>query len=465
MRTEAYHKFIAVVEKMQAEAAAAAAAAAAADSSSSSPGAAASTPNSHCIFHLADFAFERSGERGYFVMSLASHPEIQIDIVEYLTFTEVSADGKEQQILKHNMDDVTYEGFFYPDYPLEWVFPLKRVQMLGWSTLVPADSDRVTKSHFGSSYMQVLWVPYLLTKLYNPFLTRTLWQAPVLNIPEVTSFQEAFKLYGATSPFVVRAPKEFAHITRASLLAFAAGCDATAFGYDLAGEVVEGLKVKELAAAWEKDQLQAKVLDSPLACCALPPEFVAHDVETEQGNKEAAEATATAASAAAAAAAAGASSSSAAAASVPPNRNAANAGLGLMMTRAHAYTFLHLDPPFYGGGWMYLVSGTKSWTYISPRFIDVLYDPATKRLRDLPVSELTTAFGYKLHGQVMQCTANAGDLVYFPPCWMHRVRTYDKALGISGYMKCKEAHASMKEYTQQLANKGLNSIWNGNAEI
>jgi len=28
----------------------------------------------------------------------------------------------------------------------------------------------------------------------------------------------------------------------------------------------------------------------------------------------------------------------------------------------------------------------------------------------------------------------AGDFCYFPPGWLHRVRTYDKSIGVGGYL-------------------------------
>jgi hypothetical protein len=102
------------------------------------------------------------------------------------------------------------------------VFPLRQVTMLGFPTLIPRDSDAVTKSHFGDNYMKVLLVPSLLTWLWNPFLTRTLWQSPVRDVPVVSNYADAFRMYGTSSPFVVRAPPQFAHITLASLRAFCA---------------------------------------------------------------------------------------------------------------------------------------------------------------------------------------------------------------------------------------------------
>jgi hypothetical protein len=107
MVTEEFNRFIGIIEKLKAEAAAAAAAGLASSSSSASASSADGV-NTSCTFQLSDFTFERSGERGYYVMSLASAPSIQIDIVEYVTALEADPDtGVQRQVLKHNMDDVT----------------------------------------------------------------------------------------------------------------------------------------------------------------------------------------------------------------------------------------------------------------------------------------------------------------------------------------------------------------------
>ena len=105
MVTEEFNRFIGIIEKLKAEAAAAAAAG---SSSSSASASSVDGVNTSCTFQLSDFTFERSGERGYYVMSLASAPSIQIDIVEYVTALEADPDtGVQRQVLKHNMDDVT----------------------------------------------------------------------------------------------------------------------------------------------------------------------------------------------------------------------------------------------------------------------------------------------------------------------------------------------------------------------
>ena len=106
MVTEEFNRFIGIIEKLKAEAAAATAAGS--PSASASASASADGVNTSCTFQLSDFTFERSGERGYYVMSLASAPSIQIDIVEYVTALEADpATGEQRQMLKHNMDDVT----------------------------------------------------------------------------------------------------------------------------------------------------------------------------------------------------------------------------------------------------------------------------------------------------------------------------------------------------------------------
>ena len=276
LRSADYKKFIAVVEKMQADAAAAPAAASSTSAASSSASSAASAAppslgrDTSNTFVLSDFTFERKGERGYYVMSLASHPEIQIDLVEYLDHPAEAGVGSGQEaVLKHNMDDDTYSGFFYPDYPWSWVFPLRRVNMLGFSTLIPREPEKVTISHFGSKFMEVLWVPWLLTKLYNPRLTATLWKGPVREIPAAASIAEGMARYGASSPFIVHKPREFAAITFESLCNFARNSQQEVFGYDAAGEIVEGLRVADLFARWERDELDLKVRHTDTHRCGF----------------------------------------------------------------------------------------------------------------------------------------------------------------------------------------------------
>jgi hypothetical protein len=443
MTTDMYERFIALIESLQSTAA---------DASTASAAVPSEGINSSCTFQLSDFTFARTGASGYYVMSLVSHPEIQIDICEYMTVTDASG----ARVLRHNMDPETVEGFHYPDYTYETIFPLRKVSMLGVEALVPQDSDAVTAAHFGSKYQQVLWTPYVLTLMYNPFLTRTLWQSPVREIPILDCYLDGFARYGANSPFLVRRPAAFAHVTRAALLAYTRASEAKVFGYDARGEVDDALSVRELVEAWEADTLHTKVLDSPLECTQMPADFVALDVAPQMDEEERL----------AQALADEAAEEKAAADGTPvPTPAAPSAGLGLLLTRSNAYTYLHLDPPYLGGGWMYLASGVKSWSYLSPEYIDLLYNPATNRLRDLPPSELVTRFGYQLHGKLLQVTARAGDLVYFPPAWMHRVVTYEKCIGVSGYMRPIAAHANMRKYTDALAKKGVSSIWNGNPNI
>jgi hypothetical protein len=461
MTSDQFHKFISVVEKLKAEMAAKTNAEGKQKTEDGSiisvtDGSASKHLNLRCTFDLSDFIIERSGDRGYYVMSLVSHPDIQIDIVEYITVSETDpSTGASRQLLKHNMDDATYEGFFYPDYPIEWVYPLRKVNMLGFPTLIPNDADAVTRSHFGSNYMQSLWIPYILTKLYNPIRFSTLWEPPVREVPVVGSYTEGFRLFGCTSPFMVRRPDDFAHITVESLTKFAQSSDKECFGYDSNGEVIEGLLVRDVIQQWQSGLLNAKVLDSPLQCAQLPEEFIQFDVQTEEENTADTNTP-------------GDSSAATAAGSSPgvvSMRNASQAGLGLMVTRANAYTFCHVDPPTYGGGWMYLCGGMKVWYFIHPDFIPPLYDSNNKRLMDLPISELIRRYGSKLHGKIYQCTARSGDLTYFPPSWIHRVRTYEKCIGVSGYMKLKQAHPLMNTYADKLDALGLSSIWNGNADI
>lgn len=312
----------------------------------------------------------------------------------------------------------------------------------------------------------------LLTRLYNPRLMDTLWQPPVRSVPEARDVLSGLEKSGACSPFIVRGSGGgtdlFSHITLQSLLSFSRTSDAKVFGYDSSGEIVDGLVVSDVCSSWERDELNYKVLDAPVACAQLRKEFVDQDREPDWGPEAEAEnesqpGNAESSGSAPSSAEAPESSSSSSSSSSSPTQNA---GLSLLFSRAHSYTFLHLDPPVYGGGWMYLAQGVKSWTFIHPRHIGLLYDPTTRRLRDLPLSRLCGAeFNHALHGVPMHTTARAGDFIYFPPAWMHRVRTYEKCVGVAGYLRLPQAHATMKHYAAELEKRGLSSVWNGNTDI
>jgi hypothetical protein len=233
-------------------------------------------------------------------------------------------------------------------------------------------------------------------------------------------------------PFVVRRAEEFLGTSFEDALERFKRASEKVFGYDAAGNYVEGLLLSTLTEQWLADRLEVKVLDSPMHVVDLPPimdEFAVSPPATEP-NEEASFS-----------------------AQVYANKH----GQSPVLTRADAYTPFHVDPPDFGGGWMYLWTGRKTWHFVSQEWITRLFlRESTDRIRDASVEELATL------DPRIECsavTAGGGDFLYFPPGWIHRVWTHEKSLGVGGYIRLEGATADLLQATVQLEALGKDFVW------
>ena len=98
-----------------------------------------------------------------------------------------------------------------------------------------------------------------------------------------------------------------------------------------------------------------------------------------------------------------------------------------------------MDPPDYGGGWMYLSEGKKDWMFLepTPEALQSVIESGAQHLVDISPELAYQRAGVVFHEAKMQ----AGDLLYFPPGWLHRVRTYEKSIGVGGYLLLQECVA------------------------
>ena len=125
-----------------------------------------------------------------------------------------------------------------------------------------------------------------------------------------------------------------------------------------------------------------------------------------------------------------------------------------IFTFANGYTGLHSDPAEGGGSWMHLFKGRKLWQFYHPRFHDYFADfpdrqPSELRDRDDQDDVIKTGKkGNNNHGDdddyfiplrqdTFSCLAEAGDTVYFPPAFLHRVWTFEKSFGLNSYLTPK----------------------------
>lgn len=136
----------------------------------------------------------------------------------------------------------------------------------------------------------------------------------------------------------------------------------------------------------------------------------------------------------------------------------ATQGISPILTQEGRYTSFHLDPPLAGGGWMFLASGTKHWLFVQPDHVEALYNPATKRLRDLPLHELVRVVPMSALRQATLCD---GEFLFFPPAWIHRVKTESDSLGVGGYVLREADRPAAERHAAWLKQRGLQEIWPG----
>ena len=249
---------------------------------------------------------------------------------------------------------------------------------------------------------------------------------------EFESLREGFEK-SPCRPFIVRRAEEFLNPPFEEVFGRFKNSSERVFGYDESGSYVEDLLLSTLVEQWLNDRLKVKVLDSPMHIVELPAvmdEFAsAPPPATETPEEE----------------------------SFAARVHAHKHGQSPVLTRADAYTPFHVDPPEFGGGWMYLWKGRKAWHFVSQAWIKTLYRPS-------PPDKLLDASIEELHGldpkiECFSVTSGGGDFIYFPPGWIHRVWTHEKSLGIGGYIQPEGAKSECLQAMAQLEALGKDFIW------
>lgn len=167
------------------------------------------------------------------------------------------------------------------------------------------------------------------------------------------------------------------------------------FAYNKNYEEVYDLRVSSLINDWKADNLEYRILDSPLHVIDLPSDLVSMQF-VKEGITD------------------------------------LTLAQTLILSSPNSYTSLHMDSPKQGGGWMYLVEGQKDWYFMKPTAaaLQSLIEPDAPHLIDISYELAYQRAGTVFH----EANAIKGDFLYFPPGWLHRVRTHDRSVGIGGYL-------------------------------
>jgi len=95
-----------------------------------------------------------------------------------------------------------------------------------------------------------------------------------------------------------------------------------------------------------------------------------------------------------------------------------------------SFTPLHLDA--YGmQGWMYLITGRKTWELYPPRHLLALFDPIFKEFFD-PRKHAPERFPLLVFTEKHVGAVAGGDLLFFPAGWIHQVETTEASFGVGG---------------------------------
>jgi len=242
----------------------------------------------------------------------------------------------------------------------------------------------------------------------------------VHSVAEFSSIREGIET-SPCRPFLVYGAAEFHDTPFEEALARFRASRGEVFGYDDSGDYVEHLVLGTLTEEWLEDRLRVKVLDSPLPIVDLPSVLDAFAIPPPQAYRGQ-----------------GIHQSGA----VPQARQSP------VLTRADAYTPFHLDPPLFGGGWTYLWRGTKKWQFVSQEWIPMLFHrESPDRILDASPAELANL---DPRIKCWSATAGPGDFLYFPPGWIHRVWTQEKALGVGGYLLLEGAWSEAEQASRHL---------------
>ena len=67
----------------------------------------------------------------------------------------------------------------------------------------------------------------------------------------------------------------------------------------------------------------------------------------------------------------------------------------------------------------------------TPEALQSLIEPGKSNLIDISFE-----LAYQRAGAVFyEANAIGGDFIYFPPAWLHKVKTYEKSIGMGGYIQ------------------------------
>jgi hypothetical protein len=254
------------------------------------------------------------------------------------------------------------------------------------------------------------------------------------------SISDGFKKTKGMVPFIVHGAKEFDYLSQEYVTnEIRKNPDWKISAINEMGEKSEDLVLRDLLDKFYNNTLDFQVFDTPLDMFHLPKVLVENHTLADFEKKD---------------------------------ENYVLLNQTPVLSRADYLTPWHMDPINLGGGWMYIFQGEKDWYFNEPWMAPLYYNKKTKTIQDLTPGEYSSIINNYDFSSIknfypqfkitpfIQAKARPGDFVYFPPGWLHRVKTYNKTIGIGGYIRLSSTIQKSEKISQYFKHFGINGTWN-----
>jgi Cupin-like domain len=265
-------------------------------------------------------------------------------------------------------------------------------------------------------------------------------QIPIIEAQSYTTIEDGFKRTKGMFPFIVHNAKEFNYLSQKYVSTeIRKNPHWKVSATNEMGEKVYDLVLKELLDKFYNDTLNFQVFDTPLHMFDLPKVLKKNHIQMEFEKDDETY--------------------------ILLNQTP-------VLSRANYLTPWHMDPINLGGGWMYIFQGEKDWYFNEPWMAPLYYDENTSLIQDLTLTDYHSILsnydfksikGFYPEFQVspfLTAKARPGDFVYFPPGWIHRVKTHNKTIGIGGYIRLPTTLEKSKKVSEYFTHFGINGTWN-----
>jgi hypothetical protein len=322
-----------------------------------------------------DFNYYDNSEGCLFIYDekdIGKQNQLGIDVISYKLINGILRNKMSKEVLE------SYPGTY--DNLYQDIFPLKQVLFCGNYVNIPNNPTKILEYYGNYSEIPNEGKEWL-TKYGEKFTTN-----PFIEIPSLENLKDNLN---TTKPFIIRNCKDF-DISLVDLMKTFVS-DKKIWGYTNSDFDYEYIDPDKLIRDWINDNLTLTLLDTQASNTELLPNVLKSNTKYP---------------------------------------------ICYMLTKKNNITDYHQDPD-YGNGWMYMKMGKKLWWFISSEDMKYLSEHhiTLDDIKNKTLAEMLSLLDNYLWGKIYVGEISDNDFLYFPENWIHKVYTYNKSFGLTGYFK------------------------------